>query len=175
MNNLWITKDEIQLNQYDEINYNIKEKIFSSSDSDILDKYMCSGIWIMFGYKDGKYRCLEVAETDNIKKELTADIGFLNTDNKVDSGTMIKARIFRREFSDCFYKLRNEKRCIAKYRDIANKYDSIVIYISKLDDIESRYKMEVKLAMEYKAAYWYPCPNNPEKCKINQWQEINYE
>ncbi len=153
------TYDEVIKRILSETEYIVtwKKDIDNSTFNQI--KFDKRGIWIMFGKKGEKYDCLEVGQTKNsVSKELSQDIKLLNKEYPNANGdeTYVKQRF---DFSKKFTKRRNEVRRNAKYRDISNNYDEIIVFYDKSSEImtgkEERRQRERLLAEGLKALYWY--------------------
>ena len=93
-----------------------------------------AGVWLMWGKKhsDDDYTCLEVGESQTIIYELYIDISLLNYGLSQfvflkDTSNVPCRKLSEKfgNFSKQFYKVNEEERRTAKYRDIAVNYDNL--------------------------------------------------
>lgn len=119
-------------------------------------KEIC-GVWAMCS-GDGKL--LEVAQTRDIYAELKRDLIYLLQDYSAEADTTkgYTARKFSSEFSEGFTVF-NKNRTASKYRDIAEKFKKVVVYVILEDDAvcnvkERREDIEMRIAICGEALYW---------------------
>lgn len=116
------------------------------------------GVWVMYDNND---QLLEVGQTSDIFKELDYDLSWLMKDYS-NEPNMKKSYTARRlfDFNKKFNILLNDRsRTTAKYRNIAENSEKILVYlvveeqaISK--DKAIREEIELKIAIDNKALYW---------------------
>lgn len=129
------------------------------------DDWSKSGIWIVYGKteKSVDYTCLEVGQTSDMKTELEGDFKLITKEFFLNG---VKVRRFR-EWSKLFFKKKDEIRHIAKWRDIANSYETICVkYVSGSEtwDLQKRIEEEINIAINLRAIYFYP-DNTKKQCK----------
>lgn len=144
----------------------VSSSIENASDISLSEDWNKPGIWIVYG-KTGEhvdYTCLEVGQTNNIKKELESDFKLIIPDCCEDG---IKVRCFR-EWSKPFLKRKGETRYRAKWRDIANSFNHICIkYVSGSEEwnLQRRIEEEINIAINLHAKYFYP-DNTKKQCSF---------
>lgn len=119
------------------------------------------GVWVMY---DNNNQLIEVAQTSNIFKELDYDLSWLMKDYSNESNVGKKhppytaRRLF--DFNKKFDVLPNDRnRTTAKYRDIAENSEKILVYLideerAKSKDKTMREEIEMEIAIDNKALYW---------------------
>ena len=133
-----------------------KYKIISNSLSAY--KGIC-GVWVMY---DNNNQLIEVAQTSNIFKELDYDLSWLMKDYSNESNVGKKhppytaRRLF--DFNKKFDVLPNDRnRTTAKYRDIAENSEKILVYLIDEERVKSKDKTmrkEIEIAIDNKVLYW---------------------
>lgn len=116
------------------------------------------GVWTIYGVNESKEICLEVAQTRNIENELSYDLTLICKDYKnADLTKRYAARRLFNQFSKKFNVCKCDKnRLRAKYRDIAQTFSELKIYIL-CEAEENKYTREViemEHAIHNKALYW---------------------
>lgn len=116
------------------------------------------GVWVMYDNND---QLLEAGQTSDIFKELDYDLSWLMKDYS-NVSNMKKSYTARRlfDFNKKFNILPNDRsRTTAKYRNIAENSEKILVYlvveeqaISK--DKAIREEIELEIAIDNKALYW---------------------
>lgn len=132
-----------------------KYEIISNSLS--VYKGIC-GVWVMY---DNNGQLLEVGQTLDIFKELDDDLSWLMKDYSNESN-MKKSYTARRlfDFNKKFNILSNDRsRTTAKYRDIAENSEKILVYLVDEEQAISKDKaireeIELEIAIDNKALYW---------------------
>ena len=140
--------------------------IENASNICLSEEWNKPGVWIAYGKseEDVDYICLEVGQTSNIKNELENDFKLLIKDGCKDG---VKVRCFRK-WSKPFLKKDGETRYIAKWRDIANLYQSICVkYVSGSEawELQKRIEEEINIAICLQALYFYP-DNTKKQCNF---------
>lgn len=135
-----------------------KSDLFSITETKVEQYKKCSGVWTMWG-KDifDTDKCLEVAQTTDIFNELKYDLSYLVKDYRKEnkSKRYSARRLF--EFSKIFDVCEcDSNRTCAKYRDIANSYYDIRVYLicNSNETREKRERIELKYAIDNEALYW---------------------
>ena len=116
------------------------------------------GVWVMY---DNNNQLLEVGRTSDIFKELDYDLLWLMKDYTNESN-MEKSYTARRlfDFNKKFNVLLNDRnRTTAKYRNIAENSEKILVYLIIEERAISKYKaireeIELEIAIDNKALYW---------------------
>lgn len=117
------------------------------------------GVWVMYGDNN---QLLEVAQTSDIFEELNYDLHYLTIDYSSKELNRNKRYTARRlfDFNKKFDVLEcDENRTIAKYRDIAESTESIVVYLiaeerATSKDKALREEIELEIAVDNQALYW---------------------
>lgn len=117
------------------------------------------GVWAMYGDNN---QLLEVAQTSDIFAELDYDLSYLTLDYSSKELKRDKLYTARRlfDFNKKFDVLKCDKnRTTAKYRDIAESTESIVVYLiteerAKSEDKAVREEIELEIAIDNRALYW---------------------
>ncbi len=141
-----------------EFSIKIAETIILSED------WSKAGIWIAYGKTEGRedYTCLEVGQSSDIKTELEKDFKLIIKGCFLNG---VKVRRFRK-WSKLFLKKKDEIRRVAKWRDIANSYETICVkYVSGSEtwDLQKRIEEEINIAINLEAIYFYP-DNTKKQC-----------
>lgn len=116
------------------------------------------GVWVMYDERD---QLLEVAKTSDIFEELDYDLSWImkqypknaNRDKSYTARTLF-------EFNKKFDILKCDRnRTTAKYRNIAEESERIVVYVILEDEAVSsdrivREKLELEIAVNEQALYW---------------------
>lgn len=135
-----------------------KYEIISNSISAY--KGIC-GVWVMYNNND---QLLEVAQTSDIFKELNYDLSCLmkdyanesNVENTHHPYTARRLFDFNKKFDVLPY---DKNRTTAKYRDIKENSEKILVYFideerAKSKDKIVREEIEMEIAIDNKALYW---------------------
>ena len=116
------------------------------------------GVWVMY---DNHNRLLEVAQTSNVFEELEYDLSLLMKDYSSESN-LTKRYTARRLFD---FSLRfdvhecDRNRTTAKYRNIAENSENIVVYLideerALNEEKAIREEIEFEIAIDNQALYW---------------------
>lgn len=135
---------------------------------DNLDKYHTSGIWALYGTKDGKEKCLEVGINLNMAREIQNDITTMKTktNNKVSESFYNARRLFP-EFQETFRIYKGETRTEAKYHYIVKNYTNLYFKLVKVEDkYVKKIQIESEYAIDNKALYWNACYGQIKVAKI---------
>lgn len=126
---------------------------------DNLDKYHTSGIWALYGTKDGKEKCLEVGINVNMAKEIQGDINTMRTKEKhKETETFYNARRLFPEFQETFKIYKSETRTEAKYHYIVKNYTNLYFLLVGIEKTKNiKMEIEYKYAIDNKALYWNAC------------------
>ena len=138
---------------------NKSEELLEILKKEIPDKK--ENIWALFGGKnEGRWICLQVASSFNIKKEIISDIKCMMPLTKED--TKQWSSVFHSDIFPVQYGM--DVRC-QKYRDMYKRFNSFCIvvinskkYIKDRDikEFDLVKYAEVKFAYDTKALYWNP-------------------
>lgn len=132
-------------------------------------KNIC-GVWVMFN-EDGSL--LEVAQTRDIFEELNYDLSWLmkKYPKEIDRTKRYAARrLF--DFNQKFDVLKCDRnRTTAKYRNIAEMYNRVCVYVVLEENATSenkdiREKIELEIAINNRALYWNAYGKQRRKAKI---------
>lgn len=138
---------------------------FYEIEDNILSELNFAGVWALFGCRDKKLYCLQVAETENIKKEITQNWKYIcsQQNEKQDNVNYVNA------FGE---KLFEHPRIIKVkeylYREISKKFNGFkVIIITNEKDRNKRRSIEKEFAHRIKAVYWRHGGAYKDGIKIN--------
>lgn len=145
----------------DKILLKIKKEDTKITYEDFLNAYnRVPGVWYLIGREKGseEFVYLEVAETNNVLKELKENLAILIGSN-VSFGRVVKREYKARtlfDFSKRFMVKVNENRRSAKYRDIIESYEELIFYLVKDSNLDKKERLEREMiiAVDNKAIYW---------------------
>lgn len=116
------------------------------------------GVWFVFGKKtsDDKFICLDVAETSDIKDEMSTDISYSKMDlNELEKkyGTGYHAK---NKFSECMFKCNYNHFRKFLWSHAKTDYPDLrfIIINMEINDKNTRRDLERFIAFKFNAIYW---------------------
>ena len=112
------------------------------------------GVWFVLGKEtsDDKFICLDVAETGDIRNEITIDIGFTNFDySKLKMDYEAYNKLGKYMFT-CNHK--HFRECLWSYTKTHYPNLRFIIINKEIDDKDTRRDLERYIAYKYNAIFW---------------------